>query len=56
MNHQIGQGSYGRVYKGKQQNGQPVAIKVIDKRILNQVSSPIDHRIASSNCRMKKLQ
>jgi serine/threonine protein kinase len=39
MNHMLGRGSYGTVYKGKSQEGYPVAIKVMDKRLLNQVTN-----------------
>ncbi|CAD8137375.1 unnamed protein product [Paramecium octaurelia] len=35
MNHLIGRGAYGSVFKGKTQQGQPVAVKVIDKRMIN---------------------
>jgi serine/threonine-protein kinase ULK/ATG1 len=35
MNHLIGRGAYGSVYKGVSVEGLPVAIKVIDRRMIN---------------------
>ena len=39
MNHLIGRGAYGCVYKGISVEGVPVAIKVIDRRMINQVTN-----------------
>lgn len=41
MNHMIGRGAYGTVYKGVSNDGFPVAIKVIDRRMINQVTYKI---------------
>ena len=38
MNHLIGRGAYGTVYKGTSNDGISVAIKVIDRRMINQVT------------------
>ncbi|CAK58552.1 unnamed protein product (macronuclear) [Paramecium tetraurelia] len=39
MNHLIGKGAYGTVYKGISNDGLPVAIKVIDRRMINQTNT-----------------
>ncbi|CAD8144278.1 unnamed protein product [Paramecium pentaurelia] len=39
MNHLIGRGAYGTVYKGISNDGMPVAIKVIDRRMINQTNT-----------------
>ncbi|CAD8059296.1 unnamed protein product [Paramecium sonneborni] len=39
MNHLIGRGAYGNVYKGTSNDGMPVAIKVIDRRMINQTNT-----------------
>ena len=37
--HLLGRGSFGIVYKGKSKDQQLVAVKVIDKRLLNEVTN-----------------
>ncbi|CAD8056305.1 unnamed protein product [Paramecium sonneborni] len=39
MNHLLGRGAYGTVYKGISNDGIPVAIKVIDRRMINQTNT-----------------
>ncbi|CAD8047842.1 unnamed protein product [Paramecium primaurelia] len=39
MNHLIGRGAYGIVYKGISTDGMSVAIKVIDRRMINQTNT-----------------